>query len=320
MFNWVDLVIFFILIVYIFIGLRQGFLQNFIEFLGFIISFFVGLKFFGWAGGILARNFSISYNFAKALGFLLVVLGVEGIFFFLIQFLYPRIPFPLRNSRFNKFTGIIPSLAKAIVLVSIGLTFVVALPFSGNLKKSVLNSYTGSFLVRKTAWLSGSLENIFGGAINDTVTFLTVTPESQEKVDLDIGVQPTLSIDEDSEYRMLELVNKERLNQGLNALVMDFEIREVARAHSRDMFNRSYFSHINPDGLDPFDRMKAGGIEFTAAGENLALAPDVELAHTGLMNSPGHRANILSPDFNRVGIGVIDGGVEGKMFTQNFAN
>ena len=66
--------------------------------------------------------------------------------------------------------------------------------------------------------------------------------------------------------------------------------------------------------------MDKAGIHFQAAGENLALAPNINLAHQGLMNSPGHRANILSPDFKKVGIGVIDGGIYGEMFVQEFSN
>jgi uncharacterized protein YkwD len=61
-------------------------------------------------------------------------------------------------------------------------------------------------------------------------------------------------------------------------------------------------------------------INYSAAGENLALAPTTEFAHDGLMNSPGHRANILNGQFRRVGIGVMDGGIYGKMFVQEFTN
>ena len=86
------------------------------------------------------------------------------------------------------------------------------------------------------------------------------------------------------------------------------------------MFQQGYFAHIDPNGVSPFDRMRNGDITFRAAGENLALAPTVDVAHDGLMNSPGHRANILNPAFHRVGIGVADGGMHGKMFTQNFAD
>jgi uncharacterized protein YkwD len=70
------------------------------------------------------------------------------------------------------------------------------------------------------------------------------------------------------------------------------------------MFQQGYFAHVDPDGTTPFERMRTGGVSFRAAGENLALAPTVEVAHNGLMNSPGHRENILSPDFTQVGTGI----------------
>jgi uncharacterized protein YkwD len=119
---------------------------------------------------------------------------------------------------------------------------------------------------------------------------------------------------------MLELINQERTRAGLRLLVADQSIRPVARAHSLEMFQLDYFSHTSPTAGSPFDRMKAGGIGYLAAGENLAFAPNVEIAHQGLMNSPGHRANILRAEFGRVGIGVIRSQFQGSMFTQNFTN
>jgi uncharacterized protein YkwD len=86
------------------------------------------------------------------------------------------------------------------------------------------------------------------------------------------------------------------------------------------MFARSYFSHVSPDREDPFDRMREAKVRYLTAGENLALARTLPAAHRGLMESPGHRANILRPQFGRVGIGVLDGGVHGLMVTQNFRN
>ena len=84
--------------------------------------------------------------------------------------------------------------------------------------------------------------------------------------------------------------------------------------------SQGYFSHYNPEGESPFDRMEKAEINYLAAGENLALAPTVTLSHQGLMNSPGHKANILSPDYGKIGIGVIDGGIYGKMFVQEFTD
>jgi uncharacterized protein YkwD len=117
---------------------------------------------------------------------------------------------------------------------------------------------------------------------------------------------------------MLQMINKERAAAGLKPLAADTQLTEVARRHSADMFERGYFAHVSPEGRDPFDRMRASGIRFFAAGENLALAPTLQIAHTGLMNSPGHRANILNPQFGRVGIGIMDGGIRGLMISQEF--
>jgi uncharacterized protein YkwD len=94
----------------------------------------------------------------------------------------------------------------------------------------------------------------------------------------------------------------------------------VARQHSADMLARGYFSHYSPEGKTALDRLRAQRIAFLIAGENLALAPTVTVAHTGLMHSPGHRANILRPQFGKVGIGILDAGRHGIMVTQNFSN
>ena len=86
---------------------------------------------------------------------------------------------------------------------------------------------------------------------------------------------------------MLDLVNMERASAGLRPLVADDQLREVARAHSLEMFQSDYFSHTSPTAGSPFDRMHAAGISFVVAGENLAYAPNVQVAHQGLMASPG---------------------------------
>ena len=84
------------------------------------------------------------------------------------------------------------------------------------------------------------------------------------------------------------------------------------------MFKLKYFGHQSPVSGSPFDRLKAAGITYTRAGENLAYAQSVAVAHRALMDSPGHRENILRPEFTRIGIGVINAGAYGRMVTQLF--
>lgn len=101
-----------------------------------------------------------------------------------------------------------------------------------------------------------------------------------------------------------ELLNKDRAANGLPPLTLSAELSQVAAAHSQDMIDRHYFSHNDPDGKTPFDRMRDAGISFGYAGENIAINRSVSAAEQAFMNSPGHRANILSPNFHKVGLGV----------------
>lgn len=317
--NWLDLIILIILGIYLYYGARGGFLKNTLELLGFGLSFFLALKFYPFLSPLLLRYFSLPLSFAKVLGFFFLWVGLELIFYLIFRVLYPKIETKIQKSYLEKYLGPFPSLLKGMIILAIVLTLIVGLPTPSYLKTDILKSRLGGLIVKETSALEVKLKDIFGQAVTDTLTFLTIKPESQERIEL-LFKKPTLEVDEASEMEMLRLVNRERTKRGLHPLKLDLRIRQVARAHSKDMFENNYFSHISLGGLSPFDRLAKGGVKFTAAGENLAYAPNVELAHQGLMGSPGHRRNILDPTFRKIGIGVIEGGIYGKMFTQNFTD
>lgn len=117
---------------------------------------------------------------------------------------------------------------------------------------------------------------------------------------------------------MINLVNQERVSRGLAPLKVDMQLVETARLKSKDMVDNGYFAHQSPNLGSPFDMMRRAGVGYRYAGENLAGAPEVETAHRNLMNSPGHRANILSPNYTHIGIGIVDGSQYGQIFTQHF--
>jgi uncharacterized YkwD family protein len=121
-----------------------------------------------------------------------------------------------------------------------------------------------------------------------------------------------------SEQEMLNLVNAARKQNGLSPLKSDNQLIDVARMKSKDMIDKNYFSHNSPTYGSPFDMLKSFGISYLKAGENIAGNQTVQKAHDALMNSPGHRKNILSPDYTHVGIGIQEGGNYGNMFTQIF--
>ena len=161
------------------------------------------------------------------------------------------------------------------------------------------------------------LNEIFGGVVEDSITYLTIKPGSTERIILRTKVEE-LKINTNAENEMFKMVNTARSEAGVGQLTWDTGLVDVARAYAKDMWERNYFGHISPEGLDVGDRLTKAGIDYFIAGENLALAPTVSIAETGLMNSEGHRANILEPQFNRVGIGVVDNGIYGEMFVQVF--
>ncbi|HHW26577.1 MAG TPA: hypothetical protein GXX23_04445 [Firmicutes bacterium] len=120
------------------------------------------------------------------------------------------------------------------------------------------------------------------------------------------------------EQAMINLVNQERAKAGLKPLAVDMRLVTLARQKSQDMITNNYFSHQSPTYGSPFDMMRKAGITYRTAGENLAGASTVQQAHSGLMNSSGHRANILNPNYTHIGVGVVRGGRYGAMWTQMF--
>lgn len=120
------------------------------------------------------------------------------------------------------------------------------------------------------------------------------------------------------ELETFNLVNQQRINNGLSALKIDNEVQRVARIKAQDMVNNNYFSHTSPTYGSPFDMLKNFGISYKTAGENIAGNSNNSSAVTAWMNSPGHKANILNGNFNYTGLGVVSGSKYGKIYVQMF--
>ncbi|MEK3936810.1 CAP-associated domain-containing protein [Sporosarcina sp. FSL W7-1349] len=121
------------------------------------------------------------------------------------------------------------------------------------------------------------------------------------------------------EQQLFDLTNAARVRHGLNALKWEPVVAGTARKHSVDMADHDYFSHENLRGQSPFDRMADDGIKFRGAGENLAYGQSSSIfAHEGLMNSEGHRENILLTGYSHLGTGVAFNEKSQPYFTENF--
>ena len=118
------------------------------------------------------------------------------------------------------------------------------------------------------------------------------------------------------EQEVVRLVNVERAKYGLKPLAENWELSRVARHKSQDMHDLRYFSHTSPTYGTPFQMMKAFGISYRSAGENIAMGYSTPAAVVkAWMNSEGHRANILSSKYTQIGVGYV---ASGHYWTQHF--
>jgi uncharacterized protein YkwD len=127
-------------------------------------------------------------------------------------------------------------------------------------------------------------------------TFVTVEAAPAEEFGLDANA---------AKERLLELINGERKDAGLQPLALNEPLDRVALAHSEDMHRSGFVGHTSPTTGGPPDRVQRAGIRTPLVLENAGRGYTVSEVHRGLMDSPGHRANVLSPDATHVGIGVL---------------
>jgi uncharacterized protein YkwD len=132
------------------------------------------------------------------------------------------------------------------------------------------------------------------------------------------GASGAVSDPKEAELRLLELLNKARVTAGVRPLRSDDELVEVARSHSEDMSDHGFFAHVSPSTGTPDDRARRAKVLASRFGENIGLGSTPEEVHEGLMNSPGHRMNMLLAEYTHVGIAAEKS--EGSLVvTVNFA-
>jgi uncharacterized protein YkwD len=318
--NAIDLLLVAAIVLSLLNGYRRGFIHGVLDLAGWALSLIVALRYYQPVARWLGAHVNLwSEVWDQPIAFLIVGVFVSIVVHSIGYALLRRLPKDIQERRVNQIFGLLPGFINGLILAAILAALLLALPLSEALSERTRDSVLANRLAVYAERLEGALRPVFGEAIGRTLNLLTIEPDSNERVTLPFKVTNPRPRP-DLEQRMLVLVNQERAAAGLRPLLADPELTEVARQHSADMFARGYFAHDTPEGLSPFDRMREANVHFLTAGENLALAPTLSVAHTGLMNSPGHRENILRPQFGRVGIGILDGGIRGLMVSQEFRN
>lgn len=316
--NYIDILILLIMGLSVWVACQRGFILS-------------ALMLFTWIGSLVVAFLiyrplsSVLHAWIPSLGFWAEPLSFIGILVLsriLLETLSSKIigqvPPGVHLNALNRILGAIPGLVNGLIWAAFLATLFLLMPFT-RISEATRESKSSGMLVDKVAWLEAKLSPVFSEALGQFARRTIIKDDKEATVKLPF-VTETAKERPDLAAEMLVLINQERKKENLPALKADPELAVVSLNHSRDMLARGYFSHYTPEGLSPFDRIKKAAVRFITAGENLALAPTLKQAHTGLMNSPGHRANILNTRFGRVGIGILDAGIYGIVITQNFRN
>lgn len=318
--NFLDALVVLVVISAAVTGIRRGFVLGVYEIVLLIIGFIFAALTYRPVASLLDRVFDLQTAALNIIAFVVAILLFQMIASMTIgnimRLTRRAFGFVPGVSTIDRIAGIVPGIVHGILLATLILLPIGYFTTLDSDRSALTESRLALPLYRESSNLVLRAATAAGMDLGD---FVAITPSATDDgYVLPFKVTSGLEVAQSDEQRMFELVNEERAAAGLSPVEWDPELVPVARAHSQDMFENGYFSHYSPTTGSPFDRMNAAGIGYITAGENLALAPTVELAHDGLMDSPGHRANILEPSFGRMAIGAISAPGRGTMYTQLF--
>ena len=307
-------------------GIRRGFILGALDIAALVAGLAAATILNSQFGAQIHDLWPISSGLANTLGFIGIFVGVQVVYALGVSLIThtigPLIAALTPVRMLNTLLGGVPGFVKGTMVLAVLFSTLHMLPMASEIR-GVLSD---SVVINRTVPLGASIVPeipalLRGLGINSTTLApppLVTSPRTANGIPFPVVANS--QYDPPAEMKMLDLINRERENAGVPLLVADTTLQVAAREHSTEMFRLGYFAHESPTAGSPFDRMVTAGAKFSTAGENLAYAPNLETAHRGLMNSPGHRENILQPRYRRVGIGVAQSGSGVRMFTQNFSD
>ena len=306
-------------------GWVRGLAREAMDLVGLIAGIALAFRFSGLVGDWLADWLGISPEMGRLAGgiiiFMLIGIGAAiGARFLQRVFTMPGLVLS------NRLFGGSLALAWALFVAILVLSLLVVVPLPAAVGERIEESNVASALTDPESFPQRMFHAVAGDRVLEALLNLDELV-GQEKVILEgdetLAIPPAqrgdLRPNANAADEIFELVNRTRVEAGLDPLAWSAPLAVVSEEHATDMYVSGFFSHTSPTTGSVADRMAAAGIPFRLVGENLALAATARTVHDGLMESPGHRANILGTEFTRVGIGVIRGPL-GLMVVQVFSS
>jgi uncharacterized protein YkwD len=318
-FTILGVLVFIFFATFVFQVYRSGFIIPLANLLTFCLSLLSALLVFSPLSILLSVFLGFSKPLADVSGFLLAFFA----FFIPLHLIIVKLSHQVFTSK-KRSTHLLdkpPGLKTAIVGSTIWLVLIASLynllpvnPFANETASSKLSIQIAKAAIAFDARPKKSLEQKIDSSL-----------ESIEDKEI-IAVKPNIPPDAAKQYdgaaelEMLRLVNDERRKHGLDALVLDSKLRDVARSHSMDMVRGNFFNHVSPRTGTIGDRLQANQIFYLFVSENLAYSTDVTTANKDILLSKAHHDSLMSQRFGKIGIGVVDCGMHGCMITQIVTN
>ncbi len=304
-------------------GWRRGLIREAMDFVGLVVGVIIAFRTSSYTGPIAESLFGVSPQVGRFIAGTVVFIAVGVVAAITARALGKVWSLPgLKLS--NKVGGAALASAWGLFTATLVFSLLAVAPDAGLFGSAVESSttvrvFTDPDGMPQRVFTSLSGDRIIGTVlqIRDAVGVNRAVIEGSDSLSLPPATPDQLTVDVDAATALEQMVNLERVQAGVDPLAPAAALDGVALAHATDMYRGGYFSHVGPTSGDVADRLRAAGIVYRAAGENLALAATPEGVHAGLMDSAGHRANILDADYRRIGVAVVAGPL-GLMTVQVF--
>ena len=306
-------------------GWSRGFAREAMDLVGVVAGLLLAFRLGAPLGDELVARFGIAPEAGRIVAAVVIFLLVGAAAAVGAHYLSKTLTLP-GLSLGNRVLGVGIALASGVFL----LLLLVSLARVASLPDQVEGVIDDSRVVGAVAAPESVTSRWFHALAGDRVVEAVTNLErevGERRVVLEEGERASIPAAEPSELTasfqesrdVYDLVNRARLEAGRDPLAWSPSLAKVARAHAGEMYRRGYFSHRSPVTGSPLDRVLDAGIVIGRVGENLALAATPIAAHQGLMESDGHRRNLLATSWTTVGVGVVDGPL-GLMVVEVFSD
>ena len=294
-------------------GWVRGFVRELFDLAGLIVGLAVSFRLSGPVGDFLSEAFGATPEWAR-IGAGVALFVIVGVVMSIAAGALTKVMRLPGLNLANRVFGAGLAVAWGVLLIVLLTTLLRALPMPAAVDETMDTSVVITNLAGPDGIAATAFDRLVGDevltALGDLEAALgrhRVLLEGDERVEFAAATEADLEVDDDAARLVFELLNETRASDGVAPLAWSDGLAEVALAHAVEMYTHGYVSHLSPVTGRVDDRVKAAGIRLSTIGENLALAASARAVHDGLVASPGHRANMVNPAFDRVGIAAVKG-------------